>query len=289
MNLLGGAPYILESPLEQQAKNAAIGSQAAQNFLGNFWKGFAASVDQTRWKEQESLRDAQLSNAVATAEFNQTRAQMGALEATQKSKAAVAMADALALQSELADRGWETTDQVPFYNFLSKHPELAETPWAASVEQKFQASEAFRLREQELMMRYGMTRDGQLKIETDPTTGERFFFSGTTWHRIPRNADPVNLARLKAAWDAINRDPVLTAEEKIAKQNEVSAQFGAEPVDGPVTSTGTVEDWVRDPATGRLMPAQPRAQPAIEPVPDVGISPGTNFFDNLNRGIEFSR
>lgn len=136
-----------------------------------------------------------------------------------------------------------------------------------------------------------MSGEGQLIFKTDPATGKRFWFSGTNWHILEDDADPVAVAAAKQKADGVVRDVTLTADEKMAKIDEIYSKVGVKRVDAPpnVISTGTVEDWVRDPATGRLMPAQPRAQPAIEPVPDVGISPGTNFFDNLNRGIEFSR
>lgn len=135
---------------QQTRDDTAAGIAIGRNLL----EGFRLQQEKARYESEAPIRAAQLEAYKAQTQGNVNRANAEAFAWQQKQKQVGSIADAMALESDIAgsENGYSNPgNRARFYAFLKGKPELIETDWAKGMDRKFELSDAMALKEQKLL------------------------------------------------------------------------------------------------------------------------------------------
>lgn len=139
--------------MQQQTRDdTAAGVAIGRNLL----EGFRLQQEQIRHEAEAPVRAAQLEAYRAQTQANVNRAAAEAFSLKQQMAGQGKMADALKFSSDLMTSGGYTNpdNRIRFYDFLSKNPELAPTPWAEQQNKLFETADDFERKKVELQSVY---------------------------------------------------------------------------------------------------------------------------------------
>lgn len=160
--LTGGSPFAYDPNAESRA-HEMIGLKYADNFLDQYNKAKDRAVREKQFDLGKRLAEARMTalqseqvRAAAELEGLQNKNKLEALGMAKMQAFENKKVDALAFEGTL-DGNYDGKGRVSFLRFLQENPDLVDTPWAASLNKRFDTFEVLDKKAQDAEHRLNLT------------------------------------------------------------------------------------------------------------------------------------